>query len=71
MNYQYWLGFFYKYIVIAPVIFRCIFSLKEMMIWKDNTVDTLIAVGRYLRITADKTIPDSAELCLVSFYLRS
>ena len=37
--------------------------------WTRQRIDnTLIVVNRYLQLMGDKTIPDSLELCLESFY---
>ena len=51
----------------------CVLTLKYTFIcvylWTRQRIDnTLIVVDRYLRLMGDKTIPDSAEPCLESFY---
>ena len=51
----------------------CVLTLKYMFIcvywWTGQRIhNTLFAVDRYLRLMGDKTIPDSAEPCLESFY---
>ena len=51
-----------------------VFTLKYTIIrvywWTRQRIhNTLIVIDRYLRLIGDKTIPDSAELRLESFYL--
>ena len=51
----------------------CVLTLKYTFIcvywWTRHRIhNTLIVVDRYLRLMGDKTIPDSAELRLESFY---
>ena len=51
----------------------CVLTLKYTFIWvywwtRQRIHNTLIAVNRYLRLMGDKTIPDSAEPRLESFY---
>ena len=50
-------------------MFLC-FNTKIDLYWwmKQRIHNTLIVVDRYLRLMGDKTIPDSAEPCLESFY---
>ena len=50
----------------------CVLTLNYTFIcvywWTRQRIHTLLVVDRYLRLMGDKTIPDSAEPCLESFY---
>ena len=49
--------------LILKCTFICVYWWTRQIIH-----NTLILVGRYLGLMGDKTIPDSAESCLGSFY---